>query len=89
MLTCTRCGRDISKHDECYEKDPVVCHGCTVTERDLLRNKLQAISMWFAGAYERDGTTIRWDWEHVDEGIPWRKTPVAWFDNAPIPRKPK
>lgn len=36
-MKCSRCEVYVSKHNECYEKDPTVCHACTVKERDQLK----------------------------------------------------
>lgn len=39
MMECSRCQRFVYKHDECYEQDPVVCHDCTVKERDKIKEE--------------------------------------------------
>lgn len=54
LLTCSRCGREMSQYDECYEKDPIVCHVCTVKERDELRGYRQAFGELMA-IIDRDG----------------------------------
>ena len=55
MLTCSRCGIDISKHDECYEKGPVVCHDCTVKERDALKEEIDTFKLLVGFGGSGDG----------------------------------
>ena len=55
MLTCSRCGVDISKHDECYEKGPLVCHTCTVKERDALKEEVDTFKRLIGFGGSGDG----------------------------------
>ncbi len=56
MLVCIRCNRDISQHDECYEKDPIVCHGCTVKERDALKQEVETFKTLIG--YSKDDDVV-------------------------------
>jgi hypothetical protein len=62
MLTCSRCGVDISKHDECYEKGPLVCHTCTVKERDALKEEVNTFKRLIGFGGSGDGEK---EWEEI------------------------